>query len=156
MIMNRVFFLILLIAFLVVPLSINNVNDDGISYFDLVVEISENLFEDSKIEEKDKIYFSKDQKEVINEKLQPLKTMLKNGDQIEIITSESSQPSPLWERFAVTSKVKSQLRRFFKSKKISKKMKELGFSFCGPVTVYSFMQASGTVSYTHLTLPTKA
>ncbi len=53
----------------------------------------------------------------INEKLQPLKTVLKNGDQIEIITSESSQPSPLWERFAVTSKVKSQLRRFFKSKK---------------------------------------
>ena len=70
--MNRVFFLILLITFLVVPLSINNVNDDGISYFDLVVEISENLFEDSKIEEKDKISFSKDQKEVINEKLQAL------------------------------------------------------------------------------------
>tara|TARA_B100001750_G_C15285908_1_gene484842 strand:- start:262 stop:789 length:528 start_codon:yes stop_codon:yes gene_type:complete len=32
------------------------------------------------------------------------------------------------------------------SKKISKKMKELGFSFCGPVTVYSFMQASGIVN----------
>ena len=53
----------------------------------------------------------------INEKLQPLKTILKNGDQIEIITSEESQPSPLWERFAVTSKVKSQIRRFFRSKK---------------------------------------
>ncbi len=53
----------------------------------------------------------------INEKLQPLKTLLKNGDQIEIITSDESQPSPLWERFAVTSKVKSQIRRFFRSKK---------------------------------------
>ncbi len=53
----------------------------------------------------------------INEKLQPLKTILKNGDQIEIITSEESQPSPLWERFAVTSKVKSQIRKFFRSKK---------------------------------------
>ena len=53
----------------------------------------------------------------INDKLQPLKTILKNGDQIEIITSESSQPSPLWRRFAVTSKVKSQLRRFFRFKK---------------------------------------
>ena len=53
----------------------------------------------------------------INEKLQPLKTKLNNGDQIEIITSEESQPSPLWQRFAVTSKVKSQLRRFFRSKK---------------------------------------
>ena len=53
----------------------------------------------------------------INEKLQPLKTVLQNGDQIEIITSEESQPSPLWERFAVTSKVKFQIRRFFRSKK---------------------------------------
>ncbi len=53
----------------------------------------------------------------INDKLQPLKTILKNGDQIEIITSESSQPSPLWRRFVVTTKVKSQLRRFFKNKK---------------------------------------
>jgi len=53
----------------------------------------------------------------INDKLQPLKTILKNGDQIEIITSESSQPSPLWQRFAVTTKVKSQLRRFSKFKK---------------------------------------
>ena len=53
----------------------------------------------------------------INDKLQPLKTILNNGDQIEIITSESSQPSPLWRRFAVTTKVKSQLRRFFRFKK---------------------------------------
>ena len=53
----------------------------------------------------------------INEKLQPLKTILNNGDQIEIITSENSQPSPLWRRFAVTTKVRSQLRRFFRSKK---------------------------------------
>ena len=53
----------------------------------------------------------------INEKLQPLKTILKNGDQIEIITSQQSQPSPLWQRFAVTTKVKSQLKRFFRSKK---------------------------------------
>jgi len=53
----------------------------------------------------------------INDKLQPLKTILKNGDQIEIITSATSQPSPLWQRFAVTTKVKSQLRRFFRFKK---------------------------------------
>ena len=49
--------------------------------------------------------------------MQPLKTILKNGDQVEIITSDQSQPSPLWERFVVTSKVKTQLRRFFRSKK---------------------------------------
>jgi len=53
----------------------------------------------------------------INEKLQPLKTILNNGDQIEILTSDAAQPSPLWRRFAVTTKVKSQLRRFFRNKK---------------------------------------
>ena len=54
----------------------------------------------------------------INGKLQPLKKTLNNGDQVEIITSDNSDPSPLWERFAVTSKVKSQLRKFVRSKKI--------------------------------------
>ena len=53
----------------------------------------------------------------INGKLQPLKSILKNGDQIEIFTSDDSQPSPLWERFAVTSKVKSQIRKFMRSTK---------------------------------------
>ena len=70
--MNRVFFIILLVAFLVVPLSINNVNDDGVSYFDLTVEISENLFEDTKIEEKKNVFPSEDQKQIIREKLQGL------------------------------------------------------------------------------------
>ena len=53
----------------------------------------------------------------INGNLQPLKSILKNGDQVEILTSNDSQPSPLWERFAVTSKVKSQIRKFMRSKK---------------------------------------
>tara|TARA_B100000029_G_scaffold474396_1_gene516658 strand:+ start:1948 stop:4074 length:2127 start_codon:yes stop_codon:yes gene_type:complete len=54
----------------------------------------------------------------INGKLQPLKMKLKNGDQVEILTSDNSQPSPLWERFTVTTKVKSQIRKFMRSKKI--------------------------------------
>ena len=53
----------------------------------------------------------------INGNLQPLKSILKNGDQVEILTSSESQPSPLWERFVATSKVKSQVRRFMRSKK---------------------------------------
>ena len=53
----------------------------------------------------------------INGKAQPLKTILNNGDQVEIITSHHATPSPLWERIAVTSKVKSQLRKFMRSKK---------------------------------------
>ncbi len=70
--MNRVFFLILIFAFLVVPLSINNVNDDGISYFDLVVEVSENLFVNSEIDKKNSITLSNSQKQLISEKLQAL------------------------------------------------------------------------------------
>ena len=70
--MNRVFFIILLVAFLAVPLSINNVNDDGISYFDLAVEISENLFQETKIEEKKNFFLSENQKQLIREKLQDL------------------------------------------------------------------------------------
>ena len=53
----------------------------------------------------------------INGNLKPLKSILNNGDQVEILTSKESQPSPLWERFAATSRVKSQLRRFMRSKK---------------------------------------
>ena len=70
--MNRVFFIILLVAFLVVPISINNVNDDGISYFDLTVEISENLFQETKIEGKKNFFLSENQKQLIREKLQGL------------------------------------------------------------------------------------
>ena len=76
--MNRVIFLILLIAFLVVPLSINNVNDDGISYFDLVVEVSENLFVNSEIDKKNSITLSNSQKQLISEKLQALTNSNKN------------------------------------------------------------------------------
>ena len=59
----------------------------------------------------------------INGKAQPLKTILKNGDQVEIITSLNASPSPLWERIAVTTKVKSQLRKFMKSKKKNEHIK---------------------------------
>jgi GTP diphosphokinase / guanosine-3',5'-bis(diphosphate) 3'-diphosphatase len=53
----------------------------------------------------------------INGNLQPLKSILRNGDQVEILTSNESQPSPLWERFVATSRVKSQIRKFMRSKK---------------------------------------
>ena len=70
--MNRVFFLILIIAFLLVPLSINNVNDDGVSYFDLVLEVSESLFENSETDKKNNVTLSDSQKQLISEKLQAL------------------------------------------------------------------------------------
>ena len=37
---------------------------------------------------------------------------------------------------------------------ISKDLKKRGFNFVGSTIIYAHMQATGTVSYTHLTLPT--
>ncbi len=48
----------------------------------------------------------------INGRMMPLRTLLKNGDQVEIITSEAQTPSPTWERFVVTGKARSRIRRF--------------------------------------------
>ena len=51
----------------------------------------------------------------INGCIASLNTKLKNGDQVEIITSKTPNPSLIWENFVVTSKAKSSLRRFFNS-----------------------------------------
>ncbi len=48
----------------------------------------------------------------INGRIVPLRTQLKNGDQVEIITSKTQTPSPSWERFAVTGKARSEIRKF--------------------------------------------
>jgi GTP pyrophosphokinase len=48
----------------------------------------------------------------INGRMMPVRTELENGDQVEIITSKSQHPSPTWERFVVTGKARSSIRRF--------------------------------------------
>ncbi|MDG1287693.1 MAG: bifunctional (p)ppGpp synthetase/guanosine-3',5'-bis(diphosphate) 3'-pyrophosphohydrolase [Rickettsiales bacterium] len=52
----------------------------------------------------------------INGRIVPLKTRLRNGDQIEIITNKSQTPSPAWERFVVTGKARSEIRKFVRSR----------------------------------------
>jgi len=47
----------------------------------------------------------------VNGRVVPLRTELKNGDQVEILRSDAQQPSPTWERFAITAKAKSAIRR---------------------------------------------
>jgi GTP pyrophosphokinase len=42
----------------------------------------------------------------------PLRYQLQNGDQVEIMTSRGGTPSPQWERFVVTGKARSRIRRF--------------------------------------------
>ena len=48
----------------------------------------------------------------INGRIAPLNTKLNNGDQIDIITAKNQSPSPTWERFVVTGKARSHIRRF--------------------------------------------
>lgn len=52
----------------------------------------------------------------INSRMVPLRTQLRNGDQVEIITSRAQTPSPGWEAFVVTGKAKSRIRRFIRTK----------------------------------------
>jgi guanosine-3',5'-bis(diphosphate) 3'-pyrophosphohydrolase len=54
---------------------------------------------------------------LVNGKIAPLKTTLKNGDQVEIITSITGKPSPSWESFVVTGKARSEVRKFVRSQR---------------------------------------
>lgn len=63
----------------------------------------------------------------INGRLMPLRTILNNGDQVDIITSKSQNPSPTWERFVVTGKARSRIRRFVRLQK-RQQFTELGKS----------------------------
>ena len=52
----------------------------------------------------------------INGRIRPLKAELRNGDQVEILTSKAQTPSPEWERFVVTGRAKARIRRFIRSR----------------------------------------
>ena len=45
----------------------------------------------------------------------PLRTQLNNGDQVEIVTSKAQTPNPTWERFVVTGRARSRIRRFIRT-----------------------------------------
>ncbi|MCC7281962.1 MAG: bifunctional (p)ppGpp synthetase/guanosine-3',5'-bis(diphosphate) 3'-pyrophosphohydrolase, partial [Acetobacteraceae bacterium] len=48
----------------------------------------------------------------VNGRIMPLRTPLRNGDQVEIITARGHTPSPAWERFVVTGRARARIRRF--------------------------------------------
>lgn len=50
----------------------------------------------------------------INSRIAPLNTKLVNGDQVDIITAKTQNPSPTWERFVVTGKARSHIRKFIR------------------------------------------
>lgn len=53
----------------------------------------------------------------INGEIRPLRTMLQNGDQVDILTSKAQHPSTEWERFVVTGKAKAAIRRYVRAYK---------------------------------------
>ena len=55
----------------------------------------------------------------VNGAIAPLRQKLENGDQIEIITSKNSKPSPNWLQFAATSKARSAIKSFIRSEKFT-------------------------------------
>ncbi len=50
----------------------------------------------------------------VNGRIVPLGHVLENGDQVEILTSKNATPKPRWERFVVTGKARSAVRRFIR------------------------------------------
>ena len=51
----------------------------------------------------------------INHELAPLRTKLKNGDQIEIVTAAHARPNPSWLTFVTTGKARSHIRHFLRT-----------------------------------------
>ncbi|MBM5782556.1 MAG: bifunctional (p)ppGpp synthetase/guanosine-3',5'-bis(diphosphate) 3'-pyrophosphohydrolase [Pelagibacterales bacterium] len=55
----------------------------------------------------------------VNGVITPLRQKLENGDQVEILTSKNSKPSPNWLQFVTTSKAKYAIKSFIKAEKFS-------------------------------------
>ncbi len=53
----------------------------------------------------------------VNQKLVPLNHVLKNGDQVEILTSNKQKPNEGWLRFVVSSKAKSKIKDLLKEER---------------------------------------
>ncbi len=51
----------------------------------------------------------------VNFELVPLRTELRNGDRVEIITASHAKPNPAWLSYVITSKARSQIRHFLKT-----------------------------------------
>ena len=53
----------------------------------------------------------------VDRRLVPLRTVLRNGQTVEIITAKGAQPNPTWASFVATAKARSSIRQYLKSLK---------------------------------------
>jgi GTP pyrophosphokinase len=51
----------------------------------------------------------------VDRRLTPLRTVLRNGQTVEIITAKGARPSPSWVNFVVSAKARSAIRHYLKS-----------------------------------------
>ena len=51
----------------------------------------------------------------INGESAPLRTVLRSGDRVEIVTASHAKPNPAWLNYVVTGKARSHIRRFLKT-----------------------------------------
>ena len=51
----------------------------------------------------------------VDRRLTPLRTLLRNGQTVEIITAKGAVPNPAWVGFVVTAKARSAIRHYLKS-----------------------------------------
>jgi guanosine-3',5'-bis(diphosphate) 3'-pyrophosphohydrolase len=52
----------------------------------------------------------------VNGRVVPLRTVLENGDQVEILKSGGQEPQPGWLTFAITAKARAAIRRYIRHK----------------------------------------
>ncbi|MBB6125100.1 RelA/SpoT family protein [Sphingobium subterraneum] len=52
----------------------------------------------------------------VNGRVVPLRTILENGDQVEILKSQGQEPQPSWLAFAITAKARTAIRRYIRHK----------------------------------------
>jgi GTP diphosphokinase / guanosine-3',5'-bis(diphosphate) 3'-diphosphatase len=54
----------------------------------------------------------------INYELMPLRTQLRNGDHVEILTAANASPNAAWLNFVVTGKARSHIRNYLKNARV--------------------------------------
>lgn len=94
----------------------------------------------------------------INGKLVPLKTPLKNGDIVEIVTSPNQTPSKDWLKFVKTSKARNRIRHWVKEQEhhksvelgrelLEKELRKYGVAFHRAMAMEGLARVLGELSF---------
>lgn len=51
----------------------------------------------------------------VNGDLMPMRTVLRNGDQVEVVTSPNARPNPAWVHFVVSGKARAHIRHYLRT-----------------------------------------